>query len=73
MSEPHIIEQYVKAAQFGEEAAWNVLYQHYYPSLYATALRISKDIDNAKDAVQDTFIKAHLKLAQLKDIDSQEN
>ncbi|HEX5149956.1 MAG TPA: RNA polymerase sigma factor [Parafilimonas sp.] len=61
------IEQHVVAARAGEKTAWNVLYQHYYPELFATALRMLNDIDAAKDAIQECFINAHLKLAQLKD------
>jgi DNA-directed RNA polymerase specialized sigma24 family protein len=57
-----------KAAGTGEEAAWNVLYRQYYPSLYSVALRICGNTSVAKDAVQDTFMMAYLKLAQLKDI-----
>src|SRR5262249_2086443 len=67
MSLPANIDQYTRAAQAGEEMAWSVLYQHYYPQLYPVALRMLTSIDAAKDAVQDTFIKAHLKLPQLKD------
>ncbi len=61
------IQEWVKAARFGEEPAWNVLYQQYYPGLYAIALRICGSIPESKDLVQDSFVTAWLKLSQLKD------
>lgn len=60
-------EHYIKRAQAGDSAAWNFLYRHHYPWMHATALRICGDSAAAKDAVQDTFITAYLKLQQLKD------
>jgi len=61
------IDKLVKAAKAGEEAAWNALYQQYYPGLYAMALHLCADIASARDVVQDSFISAFLKLPQLKD------
>ena len=61
------INNLVKAAMAGEEAAWNILYQQHYPGLYAMALQLCPDIATAKDTVQDSFITAFLKLPQLKD------
>jgi len=61
------IQEWVKAAKVGEEPAWNILYQQYYPGLYATALRICDNFPEAKDIVQDSFITAWLRLSQLKD------
>ncbi|MBC7923032.1 MAG: sigma-70 family RNA polymerase sigma factor [Ferruginibacter sp.] len=63
-----MMQQWIKAAQTGEEAAWNVLYRHYYPGLYSLALRRCGNPPAAKDAVQDTFMIAYLKLAQLKEV-----
>ncbi len=59
--------QYVNAARHGETAAWNALYRRHYPAAFAAALRICKDNEAAADAVQDAFVTAFLKLAQLKD------
>ena len=56
----------VKAAQAGEEAAWNFLYHQYHPQLYTIALRMIKQPAMAKDAVQEVFVTAYLKLSQLK-------
>lgn len=59
--------QFVKAAQGGDVVAWNFLYRKHYPWMYATALRICGNNPAAKDAVQETFVTAYLKLQQLKD------
>ena len=61
------MQEWIKAARSGKEQAWNVLYQQYYPGLYAIALRICGDISEAKDIVQDSLITAWLRLSQLKD------
>jgi RNA polymerase sigma-70 factor (ECF subfamily) len=61
------IHEWVKAAMAGEEQAWNVLYQRYYPGLYATAIQLCGDFSEAKDLVQDSFVTAWLKISQLKD------
>jgi len=61
------MEEFVKAAQSGDIASWNILYRQHEPWLYARALRICGNSPAAKDAVQDTFIQAYLKLQQLKD------
>ena len=54
-------------ASAGEEVAWSLLYKQCYPSAYAIALRICGNTPAAKDAVQDAFVIAFLKLTQLKD------
>lgn len=67
MSAHTMIQGWVKAAQEGEETAWNFLYRQYYPVLYAMALRIQGSPSTAKDTVQDVFLTAYLKLTQLKE------
>jgi RNA polymerase sigma factor (sigma-70 family) len=57
----------VNAAKAGEMAAWNTLYQYYYPRLLNIALHYCSNSPLAKDLVQDSFITAFLKLNQLKD------
>jgi RNA polymerase sigma factor (sigma-70 family) len=57
----------VKAARAGEQAAWNALYQYYYPRLLNTAFYYCGNSPETKDLVQDSFITAFLKLNQLKD------
>lgn len=62
-----MIQDYVKAALAGEDTSWNFLYRQHYPWMYATALHICGNTPAAKDALQETFITAYLKLPQLKD------
>jgi RNA polymerase sigma-70 factor (ECF subfamily) len=62
------IQEWVKAARAGDEQAWNVLYQRYYPGLYATAIHLCGRFPAAKDIVQDSFVTAWLKISQLKDV-----
>ena len=61
------MQQFVKAAMAGDASAWNILYRKHEPWLYAAALRICGNSPAAKDAVQETFVQAYLKLHQLKD------
>jgi len=61
------IQKLVKDAKAGHETAWNALYKQFYPFAYAIALRICGHTPEAKDAVQDAFVTAFLKLTQLKD------
>jgi RNA polymerase sigma-70 factor (ECF subfamily) len=61
------MHEIVKAAQAGDRVAWNFLYRQHYPWMYATALHICGNSPAAKDAVQETFVTAYLKLQQLKD------
>ena len=63
-----MIQQCIKAAQAGDAVAWSFLYRYHYPWMYATALHICGNSSAARDAVQDTFVTAYLKLQQLKDI-----
>ena len=51
----------------GEEHAWSVLYQRYYPGLYAAAIQLCGHLPEAKDIVQDSFVTAWLKISQLKE------
>jgi len=62
-----VVSQWVKAAIAGEEVAWSALYRQYYPIVYSSALKICGSSALAKDAVQETFITAWLKIHQLKD------
>lgn len=61
------MEEFVKAAQRGDDFAWNTIYRRHYPWMYAIALRICGNSEITKDAVQDAFIHAYGKLGQLKD------
>lgn len=70
---PAFTLQLVESARNGDEEAWNILYQHYYPKLYATALRICGAVPETKDLIQDSFVTAYLKLSQLKEISNFES
>jgi RNA polymerase sigma factor (sigma-70 family) len=61
------IEEFVKAARAGDGQAWSVLYQQFYPGLYAAAIQLCGNFPEAKDIVQDSFVTAWLKISQLKD------
>ena len=63
-------QQFLKAARAGDNAAWKVLYRQHYPWMYATALRICGNNATTKDAVQEAFVTAYLKLQQLKDAEA---
>ncbi|MGM9737698.1 MAG: RNA polymerase sigma factor [Candidatus Cryptobacteroides sp.] len=45
------------AIEFGSEAAFSALFSKYGKMMYALAFRYLKSEDDAKDAVQDTFMK----------------
>jgi len=67
LTQANILE-WVRSARAGEEAAWNILYKKHYPGAWAVALSICGNTPFAKDAVQDAFVIAYLKLHQLKDL-----
>jgi RNA polymerase sigma factor (sigma-70 family) len=62
-----MIPELVKEARLGQSMAWNSLYRKFYPGLYSIALRLYGDVPSARDAVQETFVTAYLKLPQLKE------
>ena len=57
----------VHRALTGDETAFAALVEKYQRQVHATAWRITKDFHIAEDIVQETFLKAHQKLATLKD------
>ena len=61
------IHQLVRGAKEGESMSWNLLYQIFYPKLYALALQLSRSNLLAEDLVQESFVAAYLKLYQLKE------
>ena len=66
MTKNNHIQEWVKSAMAGEERGWNILYQQYYPGLYATAIQLCGNFPEAQDIVQDSFVTAWLKISQLK-------
>lgn len=49
---------FVPAVARGDLAAFEALYDHYSPMLYALLLRILGDVEDAKEILQETFVKA---------------
>src|SRR5688572_13881197 len=60
--ESHLVER----AKMGEKVAFELLVDLYRPTLLNLALRMLRNTDDAKDAVQDTLVKA---FRALKDFD----
>ncbi len=54
----------VKQAQAGDTAAFEVLFNRYYRRALQLAIGVLKNGDEAKDVVQDAFIKAHRNLSK---------
>lgn len=50
----------------GESAAFGDLIERYQTPLYNTALRLTGDVDEAKDITQSVFVKAYEKLGEYK-------
>ena len=57
----------VHRALSGDETAFTMLMAKYQKQVHAIAWRIVKDFHIAEDIVQETFLKAHRKLGDLKD------
>src|SRR6185436_12696834 len=49
----------VEQARSGDEAAFRTLVERYQRKLYAMALSVLRDPDEARDVVQDAFLKAY--------------
>jgi len=64
------LQESVKAALAGEDEAWAWLYSQHSGGIYNIALQICGNTADAREAVQDTFVSAYLKLAQLRAPDS---
>lgn len=56
------IDQLVTAAQAGAPAAFAELHATYSPRLYKTILAITRNPEDAEDALQETFLRVHLGL-----------
>lgn len=61
--ESHLIER----AKSGEQVAYELLIDMHRPMVMNVAMRMLRNVDDAKDAVQETFLKA---MRALKDFDS---
>jgi RNA polymerase sigma factor (sigma-70 family) len=56
----------VKRCIKGDRKAQETLYDRYYQTLYGICLRYTKDSDDAKDVLQDVFVKIYGSLDSLK-------
>jgi RNA polymerase sigma-70 factor (ECF subfamily) len=54
----------IERAQRGDHAAFRVLVERYQGRAFGLALRVLRDEEQARDAVQDAFVKAHGSLAR---------
>lgn len=61
------IDEYVKKAKEGEQQAFSKLFELTNQSAYYTALKITKNQNDAEDIVQDAYIKAFTSLTMLTD------
>jgi len=59
-------EELVLQAQQGNETAFNELYERYHKRLEYIAVKLCKNSEDAKDAVQQTFLQVHTSLASLR-------
>src|SRR5580693_7390065 len=59
---PRCEDPLVVAVQAGVPGAFAQLYAIYSPRLYRTAFAITKNPEDAEDALQETFLRAHLKV-----------
>ena len=58
--------QSVLDAQAGQNDAFEALYTRYFDRLYDFVVRTTRDRHRAADVVQDTFLKAHQRIGQLR-------
>jgi RNA polymerase sigma factor (sigma-70 family) len=60
-------EQWIQAAQSGDEAAFGRLIERYKDNIFATVVAITGDFDAAHDIGQETFLRAWFGIARLED------
>ncbi len=57
----------IKSAKRGDDKAFTILYQHYYPFLYRYLLKLSLQEELSKDLTQDTMLKCYNHLHAFKE------
>jgi RNA polymerase sigma-70 factor (ECF subfamily) len=62
LSEP--IEHIIKGCKSGKHEAYEELYKLFAARMWAVCLRYARDYDNARDILQDSFIKVYEKINQ---------
>ncbi len=60
------IEQLLPLCMTGNQSAQMEIYNRYYKAMYNTAVRIVKDVEEAEDVMQESFLNAFTKLASFK-------
>jgi RNA polymerase sigma factor (sigma-70 family) len=63
-------EQWIRAAQGGDEAAFGRLVDRYKDTVFATVVAITGDFEAAHDIGQETFLRAWFGIARLEDAES---
>ena len=58
------MEQIVAAVQNGDKTKYRYIIEHYEQKVFATTVRIVRDVSTAEDLVQEIFIKAYHNLAK---------
>lgn len=61
------LDALVLLAQDGSKHAWELLYEYHHPALLRFAYKLCTDQSQAKDAVQDCWVKAMSSLGRLND------
>ena len=63
----HKDDELIARLQAGDTEAFNELYKKYYKPFLFTACRLTNNIEDAKDAVQSSFIQMFTSIKNLKD------
>ena len=65
-------EAILTRAKMGDEAAFKVIYDHYFPSVFRIALRYTGSVEDAEEITQETFTKAFRHMGRVwgRDIES---
>ncbi len=66
VTEHGVSRRLVRSARAGEADAWEALYRHAYPRLYAYARRRLTTPDEAEDAVSETMTRAYDRVADFR-------
>ena len=61
--QPEDPDPLVSRAQQGDAGAWDALVRRHYPAVYRLAVRMMRHAQDAEDAAQEAFFKAHRYLA----------
>jgi RNA polymerase sigma-70 factor, ECF subfamily len=64
----HLIDEprLVVAAKSGDDEAFRILFNHYYPNVFRLAVRITRNNEDAEDVLQEASLKAYCNLKQFR-------